>query len=159
MQDTTTTCQADAKWLNEDDIVCKQPNYVVTLERSTGDGDTWAAGYTGNLYTGTISTTVFGRFGWVIDDKTVEYYISIKGIDVSCEPVSKKSFCDQGVCVTCDVGGNVVSRLSIDKELNESNHSIAFYTYEGDDCGYKNKNYNLHVQSNISFCILSLKQF
>ena len=142
---TSTTCGADAKWDNEDNVECKQPDYDVTIERSTKSGDIWATGYIGSMYKATINTVDIDRFGWKFDDQIREYRVD-KSSKV-CNPIDTESS-DVSFTVNCSASGTsgVAIEFILNTELEETNHKITFYTYKGKTCGYKSELYDLQVQ-------------
>ena len=140
LQNISTTCQADAKWENEDNFECKQPNYDVNII-SVSEGDIWAVGYYGDFYTGTVSSTSFNRLGWELGDQIVEYLINQDG---TCTKINDHTTDVRFSIICYKKLDEIVSNLSINTELRASD-TIKFYSYEGENCGYKETFNNFQV--------------
>ena len=56
-------CLADAKWENEDAILCRQPKYDIRINKWINNADVWAAGYYGDFYKGTLSIMASIKLG------------------------------------------------------------------------------------------------
>ena len=139
---TTTKCLANAKWEKEDKYSCKPPNYDIIIENPIISGDTWAVGYHGNFYTGTVRSIGFNRLGWKLGDQFVEYSVNQDG---TCTKINDQTI-NVGFDVTCNnIENKVISYLSLKNELDTSS-SITFSSYEGISCGYKTKNKNFQVK-------------
>ena len=155
LQNTMTTCQADAKWENQDDIECVEVNYDVTIERSVGEGDTWALGYYGNFYTGTVSTALINRLGWNLDNKVIEFSVVVSQGVLSCVQIDEQN--DASFTVTCDENenGSFNSYLSLTSRLTElTSHSITFFAHKYETCGYNSRQYYFHLQSKYMYTFL-----
>ena len=100
---------------------------------------------------GTISTPFIYKFGWQLDEEVVEFSVGLDGGKPTCSKIGEQTP-NSYFSMTCaeggDIGGDLVSSLSLVTELTEeTNHKLTFFVYKEVNCGYKSISYNFTIQS------------